>query len=98
MADIEADLAGRDQLSAIERALIEAFAGAAVTLHHLNTKLALGEQIDISQHAPASARWCASPAGSGCNAGALCQTLGIFVILIGTRLARQKQAHGMPPS
>ena len=37
--EIENDLSGRDQLSAIERALIEAFAGAAVTLHHLNTKL-----------------------------------------------------------
>jgi hypothetical protein len=51
VAEIEADLAGRDRLSAIERQLVEAFAGAAVTLHHLNTKLALGEDIDISQHA-----------------------------------------------
>ena len=51
MADIENDLAGRDQLSTIERALIEAFAGAAVTLQHLNTKLALGQEIDLSQHA-----------------------------------------------
>jgi hypothetical protein len=51
VADIENDLAGRDQLSTIERALIEAFAGAAVTLQHLNTKLALGEAIDLSQHA-----------------------------------------------
>jgi hypothetical protein len=48
---IESDLAGRDQLSTIERALIEAFAGAAVTLQHLNTKLALGQEIDLSQHA-----------------------------------------------
>ncbi len=51
VADIEADLAGRDQMSAIEHQLVEAFAGAAVTLHHLNTKLALGESIDVSQHA-----------------------------------------------
>ncbi len=51
VADIEADLAGRDQLSAIERQLVEAFAGAAVTLHHLNAQLALGQPIDVSQHA-----------------------------------------------
>jgi hypothetical protein len=49
VTDIEADLGGRDQLSTIERALIEAFAGAA--LHHLNTQLALGQQIDLSQYA-----------------------------------------------
>jgi hypothetical protein len=53
VADIESDLGGHDQLSTIERALVEAFAGAAVTLHHLNTKLALGEQIDLSEHASA---------------------------------------------
>ena len=51
VSDIEADLAGRDQLSAIERQLVEAFVGAAVTLQHLNTQLALGQQIDVSQHA-----------------------------------------------
>jgi hypothetical protein len=53
VVDIEADLGGRDQLSTIERALVEAFAGACVTLHHLNTKLALGEEIDLGQHAQA---------------------------------------------
>jgi hypothetical protein len=37
VADIEADLGGREHLSTIERALVEAFAGAAVTLYHLNT-------------------------------------------------------------
>jgi exonuclease I len=40
-------------LSAIEVALVEAFAGAAVTLQHLNTQLALGQEIDLSQHAQA---------------------------------------------
>jgi hypothetical protein len=53
VADIEADLGGRDQLSTIERVLIEGFAGAALTLHHLNTLLALGKEIDLSQHAQA---------------------------------------------
>jgi hypothetical protein len=51
VADIENDLAGRDQLTAIERALVEAFAGAYVSLAHLNTQLALGQPIDLSQHA-----------------------------------------------
>jgi hypothetical protein len=53
VGDIEQDLGGRDQLSTIERVLIEGFAGAALTLHHLNTKLALGKEIDLSQHAQA---------------------------------------------
>ena len=51
--DIEADLGGRDRLSTIERALVEAFAGAAITLQNLNTRLALGQEIDLSQHAQA---------------------------------------------
>jgi hypothetical protein len=51
--DIEIDLGGRDQLSTIEVTLIEAYVGAAVTLHHLNTQLALGQPIDLSQHAQA---------------------------------------------
>ena len=51
VADIKADLGGRDQLSTIELVLIEAFAGAAVTLQHLNTRLALGQEIDLAQYA-----------------------------------------------
>jgi hypothetical protein len=51
VASIEADLGGHDRLSAIEVALVEAFAGAAVTLNHLNTQLALGQPIDLGQHA-----------------------------------------------
>jgi hypothetical protein len=31
----------------LERALVEGFAGAAVTLQHLNTQLALGQPIDL---------------------------------------------------
>jgi hypothetical protein len=53
VADIESDLGGSDRLSTIERSLIEGFAGAAVTLQHLNTQLALGQEIDLSQHAQA---------------------------------------------
>ena len=53
VADIESDLGGSDRLSAIERTLVEGFAGTAVTLQHLNTQLALGQPIDLSQHAQA---------------------------------------------
>jgi len=35
VADIESDLGGSDRLSAVERALVEGFAGA-LTLQHLN--------------------------------------------------------------
>jgi hypothetical protein len=53
VTDIVSDLGGADQLSTIERALVEGFAGAALTLHHLNARLALGEAIDLGQHAQA---------------------------------------------
>jgi hypothetical protein len=53
ITDIEADLGGHDALSTIECQLVEAFAGACVTMHHLNTLLALGEKIDLTQHATA---------------------------------------------
>jgi hypothetical protein len=53
VAAIEVDLGGHDQLSAIEQTLVEAYAGAAVTLQHLNTQLALGQEIDLNQHAQA---------------------------------------------
>jgi len=50
-ADIAADLGGYSELTTIERALIEGFCGAAIVLQSLNTKLALGEAIDLTQHA-----------------------------------------------
>jgi hypothetical protein len=53
VSSIENDLSSRDALSTIEHALIEAFAGACVTLQNLNTRLALGEEIDLSHHAQA---------------------------------------------
>jgi hypothetical protein len=52
VSEIENDLGGHDQLSCIERALVEAFVGATVTLHSINTKLALGQSIDVTEHAP----------------------------------------------
>jgi hypothetical protein len=53
VTSIQADLGSRDQLSTIELALIEAFAGACVTLDNLNTRLLLGQEIDLSEHAQA---------------------------------------------
>jgi hypothetical protein len=53
---IHVDMGGRDQLSAIELALIEAYAGAAVTLNHLNTQILAGAEIDsamVAMHAQA---------------------------------------------
>jgi hypothetical protein len=43
---IETDLGGRQQVSAIEGKLIEAFAGAALSLDHLNALLDAGYPID----------------------------------------------------
>jgi hypothetical protein len=54
VTSIEADLGGHDQLSAIEVELVEAFAGAAVTMQNINARLALGESVDLIQHAQAA--------------------------------------------
>jgi hypothetical protein len=44
--EIENDLGGRDRLSTIARTLVEAYVGAALTMHNLNVRLALGQDID----------------------------------------------------
>ena len=49
--DIQNDCGGFDALSTIERSLIEAFCGAAVVLNNLNTRWALGERMDLGEHA-----------------------------------------------
>jgi hypothetical protein len=48
-AAISSDL-GND-LTAVEQALVEGFCGAFIVLQALNTKLALGEAVDLTQHA-----------------------------------------------
>src|ERR1700738_3423956 len=53
ISEIETDLGGRDQMSTVARALVEAFAGAYISLENLNTRLALGETIDVAEHAQA---------------------------------------------
>jgi hypothetical protein len=50
VSEIEADLGGRDQLSAIELTLIEGYAGAAVALQDMNARRALGQPIDLAEH------------------------------------------------
>jgi hypothetical protein len=48
---IAVDLGGYSELTAIERALVEGFCGAAIVLQSLNTKLALGQDVNLSEHA-----------------------------------------------
>jgi len=50
-AGIAQDLGGEDQLSTIQRHLVEAFAGTATVLNHLNAQCLLGEPLDISDYA-----------------------------------------------
>jgi hypothetical protein len=49
--DITGDLAGDTEISAIERHLIEAFAGASITLDNLNAKVLLGQEINLAEYA-----------------------------------------------
>ena len=46
--EIETDLGGADQLSTIEKSLIEAFVGGRLSIDNFNTRLLSGEQIDIA--------------------------------------------------
>jgi hypothetical protein len=48
---IETDLGGHNQLSTIQCCLVEAFAGACVSMQNFNAQLALGQPIDLSEHA-----------------------------------------------
>jgi hypothetical protein len=50
---ITADLGGVDQLSTVQKHLVEAFAGAALSVNDLNMKLLLGKEIDILEQSTA---------------------------------------------
>ena len=52
-SSITQDLGGYDELSTIERSLVEGFVGATIVMQSLNFKLALGQEIDLGQHAQA---------------------------------------------
>jgi hypothetical protein len=54
VAAIHSDLGGRDRLSAIQLALVEAFAGASITFGSINMKILLGAELEpalVNMHA-----------------------------------------------
>jgi hypothetical protein len=53
VSGIESDLGGKDRLSTVQAALVEAFAGAAVHVANLNTRLLIGESVDLAEHSAA---------------------------------------------
>jgi len=50
---IASDLGGEDQLTTIQRHLVEAFAGAALQVNDVNARLLLGEDVDLIRHCQA---------------------------------------------
>jgi hypothetical protein len=44
---IAADLGGEDRLSTVQKHLVEAFAGCALTLNDINARALLGEPVDL---------------------------------------------------
>jgi hypothetical protein len=51
VAEITSDLGGDNQLSAIQRSLVQAYAGSVVLLANLNARILLGEVVDVAEHA-----------------------------------------------
>jgi hypothetical protein len=51
---IAADLGGSEELSTVQRHLIEAFAGCAIVLQALNARILLGQPVDIADQASAA--------------------------------------------
>jgi hypothetical protein len=50
VSDIEVDRGGRDELSEVERQLVEAYAGCCVLIANIHARIALGEDISIGEH------------------------------------------------
>ena len=50
---IAQDLGGEDRLSTVQKHLVEAFAGCAIHVSHMNAQLLLGLQVDILTHSNA---------------------------------------------
>lgn len=48
-ADIASDLGGIDQMSWIERTLVEAYCGAYISLANLNARITLGQAVDLGE-------------------------------------------------
>jgi hypothetical protein len=50
---IAADLGGEDRLSTVQKHLVEAFAGCALTLNDINARVLLGEPVDLLAYSQA---------------------------------------------
>jgi hypothetical protein len=50
---IAQDLGGEDHLSTVQKHLVEAFAGCAIHVGHINALLMLGKEINILEHSNA---------------------------------------------
>jgi hypothetical protein len=48
-SDITGDLGGRDQLSWIERTLVEAYCGAYISVASINARIVRGETVDLGE-------------------------------------------------
>ena len=55
---IQNDLGGADQLSAIQLDLIEAFVGEALVMANMNSKILLGQEVDLGLHALVAGAMC----------------------------------------
>ena len=53
VSGIATDLGGENNLTTVQRYLVDAFAGAAIHVNHLNARMLLGEEVDLTQHATA---------------------------------------------
>jgi hypothetical protein len=99
VAAIHSDLGGRDQLTAIELALVEAYAGAAVTLDHLNTQILAGAEINnamVAMHASAISAMVrvASRLGTTRRAKDITPTLGEILREDLRRQQQERSSHG----
>jgi hypothetical protein len=56
--EIQTDLGGPDQLSAIQLALVEAFVGESLVMQTMNAKIMLGEEVDLGLHALVAGALC----------------------------------------
>jgi hypothetical protein len=56
--EIQRDLGGADQLSAIQLSLVEAFVGESLVMQTMNAKIMLGEEVDLGLHALVAGAMC----------------------------------------
>jgi hypothetical protein len=56
--EIQRDLGGADQLSAIQLSLIEAFVGESLVMQTMNAQIMLGQSVDLGLHALVAGAMC----------------------------------------